>query len=359
MDLELDALGMLDMLPQPGFCVKNQRIIKCNPAAQAFLLQPGTDIGPMLTHCREAYEAFSGGCLYLTLNVSGQSCSASVTRRGDMDLFLIEQVADSAELQAMALAARELREPLANVMTTAERMFPMVALEDDPALREQAARLNRGLYQMLRVIGNMSDAGHYAANTPAAFQTLDIRALMAEILTRVEPLAAHSGLTLRFDNLPQSLYCLVDPEKLERAVLNMVSNAMKFTPSGGTILAKLTRRGHYLSLTILDSGEGIPDALRSGIHTRYLRQPGIEDGRFGIGLGMVLIRSVAAMHGGTVLIDHPEDSGTRITMTLAIRQDSSGNVRSPMLRIDYAGERDHCLIELSDALPADAYLPEM
>ena len=70
---------------------------------------------------------------------------------------------------------------------------------------------------------------------------------------------------------------------------------------------------------------------------------------------MVLIRSAAASHGGAVLIDQPEGSGTRVTLTLAIRQDTSGNVRSPLLRMDYAGERDHGLLELSESLPAELF----
>ena len=95
--------------------------------------------------------------------------------------------------------------------------------------------------------------------------------------------------------------------------------------------------------------------IKGSIHSRYLRQPGIEDSRFGIGLGMVLIRSTAALHGGTVLIDQPQGSGTRITMTLAIRQNTGGQLRSPMLRVDYSGERDHGLLELSESLPAFLY----
>ena len=82
----------------------------------------------------------------------------------------------------------------------------------------------------------------------------------------------------------------------------------------------------------------------------------MEDGRYGIGLGMVIIRTAAAAHSGTVLIQHPKDAGTRITMTLPIRQDTDPMVRSDLLRVDYAGEQNHRLLELSDCLPASAYL---
>ena len=70
---------------------------------------------------------------------------------------------------------------------------------------------------------------------------------------------------------------------------------------------------------------------------------------------MVMIRAAASHHGGAVLIDRPPQGGTRVTMTLAIRQDPVSQLRSPLLKVDYAGERDHALIELSDVLPAEYY----
>ncbi len=84
----------------------------------------------------------------------------------------------------------------------------------------------------------------------------------------------------------------------------------------------------------------------------------MEDGRYGIGLGLVLIRAAAALHGGTVLVDHPAGTGTRITMTLAIRPVTGKELRSPMLKVDYAGERDHGLLELADILPVTLYDPK-
>ena len=355
MDQEMNPLGMLDLMVSPGFCVKNQKIVKCNHSARSILLEENMDVMPLLATGRLEYEEYIGGTLYLTLEISGTIWGASVSRMGEWDIFLLEESEDRSELQAMALAARELREPLAGVMSTADRLFPMEALAEDPKLREQAARLNRGLYQMLRIIGNMSDAQSYAAPRHTQMETLEVQQFFGEIFEKNQALMVHTGLTLRFENLDRKLFTLADREKLERAVMNMLSNAMKFTAPGGTIEARLHRRDKKLYLTLRDSGEGIADEILGSIHRRYLRQPGIEDSRFGIGLGMVLIRSAAAIHGGTVLIDHPEGSGTRITLTMDIRQDTSGNVRSPLLRIDYAGERDHSLLELSQFLPPELY----
>ncbi|MDY4507211.1 MAG: ATP-binding protein, partial [Candidatus Faecousia sp.] len=106
-----------------------------------------------------------------------------------------------------------------------------------------------------------------------------------------------------------------------------------------------------------DNGPGFAQNLLGSVYNRYLRQPCIEEGRNGLGLGMVLVRSAAASHGGAVLIDQPEGGGARVTMTIAIRQSTSGTLRSPILRVDYAGEQDHALVELSDCLPPSLYKP--
>ena len=178
------------------------------------------------------------------------------------------------------------------------------------------------------------------------------------IFDRAAELVCHAGISLRFENLPHKLFTLANEEKLERAVMNILSNAMKFTPGGQSVLVRLVRRDNMVQLSVRDTGCGIPDPLRSGMFTRYNREPGLEDSRFGIGLGMVLVRKAAAAHGGTVLVDHPQGQGSRITISLSIRPGSANRVRSPILKVDYAGERDRGLLELSDVLPSDLYDPQ-
>ncbi len=354
MDQSKDTLGLLDLMVRPGFCVQNNRIVKINQAAQGYSLAPDTDIRELLLTGKTEYLEFQGGCLYLTLSLSGHSCGACVNRIGEMDVFLLDQDGDQAELRALALAARELRDPLANIMASADRLFPLTGSADSNA-QEQAARLNRGLFQILRVVGNMSDASRYAAGAGTQMETLNLTVFLAELFDKNRDLIGHTGISLHFTNYDQPLYCLIDSERLERAILNILSNALKFTSPGGTIEASLTRTGSLLRLTVQDSGEGIAPSILPNVYSRYLRQSSIEDGRYGIGLGMVLIRSVAAQHGGTVLLDQPEGRGARLTMTLALRQNQDSMVRSRIFRVDYAGERDHSLIELSGCLPITDY----
>ena len=358
MDYKTAAMEMVDHIPHPAFCVKEGIIVKANPAALSRFFQTGMAISDLLETGHEEYAAFQQGTLYLTLSHCGQSLGACITKTSDFDLFQMEQNEDSAELQAMALAARELREPLASVMVTADRLFPVSGLSTDPAVAEQVARINRGLYQMLRVISNMSDASHYTTATTARQEVRNVTAFVAEIFAKAAQTVSHSGVSLNYQGFSEAVYSLVDAEKLERAILNIISNALKFAPKGSCIEASLVRRNQKLYLTLQNSGTGIAQQVRSSMFTRYTREPGLEDGRFGIGLGMVLIRAAATLHGGTVLVDEPRENTTRITMTLAIRNRNSDQVHSPVFAIDYAGERDHFLLEFSESLPSELYTPD-
>ena len=346
--------GMLNLMVYPAFCVKDGMLVCANQAAQTQIPDIGTPVSQILTTGALEYSEFSQGCLYLTVNIGGVPWGASVTRMEGFDVFVLELESEQTELQAMSLAAQELRQPLNTVMSIADRLFPY-SVAENPAAQDQVSRINKGLYQLLRIVTNMSDAYRYSQNLPEKKEVIDLCDYLGELFQNSAEVMTHAGITLTFSGPREQIFSLANPERLERAVSNILSNALKFAPKGGRIDAKLTRRGNMVYLTVQDNGSGIPANLRSSIFSRYQRMPGIEDGRHGIGLGMVLIRRTAAQHGGTVLLEHPEDCGTRITMTLAIQKNAETIVSSPIFRLDYAGGRDRRLLEYADSLPAELY----
>lgn len=352
MEKQRNTPGIIDLMVCPGFCVKNNKIIQVNDAAKRLFLAPDMEVSNLLLTGKEEYANFSGGCLYLSLSIADQVQGALVTRIDDQDIFLVDADTELRELQLLALAAQELRMPLSNIMISADRLTPM---QTEPKCQDHMARLNRGTSQLLRLVGNMSDALRYRQG--CRMQTRNVTTLLEEIFEKAATLAESVGITLTFTSLPQDVYSLVDPEQLERAVLNLLSNALKFTPQGGTVEATLTKKGRLLRLTVQDSGSGIGEGILQNIFSRYRRLPSLEDSRFGLGLGMVLVRTAAANHGGTVLIDQPE-VGTRVTMTLRIQESTETVLHSKVLSFDYAGERDHALVELSESLPASFYFTE-
>lgn len=349
MELQKETMEVLDLTANPGFSVKENIIMTVNQAAAGFMIQPGTDVRTLLLTGAQEYDRFEGGVLCLTLKLNSGEIGATVLRTENGDLFLLEPEYASESLKAMALASVQLREPLTSAMSDMAQLLT----QDSGAETEALRRLNRALYQMHRLISNMSDAAHWQRN--AWMEVRNMRNLFHEIFAKARAALEKSGVTLSIQELEEEVYTCADAAQLERAVLNMLSNAVKFSPKGSTIHASLKRQGRMLLLSIRDEGCGISPKIQGTVFNRYLRQPASEESHFGLGLGMELIRCTATAHGGTVLIDHPEGVGTRVTMTIAIQDPEGTALHSPVLRVDYAGERDHLLVELSDILPPELY----
>jgi K+-sensing histidine kinase KdpD len=275
----------------------------------------------------------------------------------DYHLFCMATDYESPELRTLALAAQQLRQPLAKAMYGTDQLLPNANLREDPEATQHLAQVNRSLHQLLRAVCNMSDAANYTKAYNNNLQICDAISIFDEILQKAAELVGKADRTLVYNVPKQTLHCPLDEEKVERAVLNLLSNAIKFTPKGSTIHATLRSSGKYLLFTVQDGGQITPNQTQNNMFTRYLREPGIEDGRSGIGLGLSIVHSVAAVHGGTVLVEHPENGGLKITMTISLNQATDNILRSPIkLPVDYAGGHDRSLLELSDVLPDDLYL---
>ena len=346
METQNKTIPMLELLLRPAFCVSDGRITQLNSAAAPYLLREGTEIMPLLATGEEEYAALESGCLYLTLSIGPQKIGATVVVQEDCHLFLLEQPDDLAELKAFALAAQQLREPLSGMNAAAS----LLKTEDAVHM----GQLNRRMHQIMRIISNMSDAVEFSQAGPEQMELINLSAHLQELLEATALQLQEVNIRLEYTLPPTPIFTMADKARLERAVYNLLSNAAKHTAAGGKIRFELAQKGRvYLSVT--DESPHVPDA---NAYTRYLRTPSVTDGQEGIGLGMVLIRAVATLHGGTVLIDHPEGRGNRVTMTLRLQQSPGVQVRSPLIRIDYAGERDHGLQELADVLPARLYAPK-
>ena len=347
--------GMLELLLRPAFYVQDGIIVQTNRGAQQLFIQPNDPIGPMIASGKEEYEAFECGCLHLSLRISGQIFGASVTQGTDGHIFTLEPASTQPELQCIALAAQELREPLAGMMAATNRLMQDAEQSSNTATKDSAAQVNRRMFQLLRIIGNMSDAQQYAQRSESHQEYRNIAALFRDLFSSAVSLAEQAGYHLEFTGPEEAIYTMVDKDMLERAIYNLISNAMKFSPAGSAIRASLVVSDKKLRFSIEDSGSGVGNSIQSTVFTRYLRMPALEDSRHGLGLGMVLVRYAAFAHGGAVLMDQPHGQGTRVTLTLAIRHGHGDRLQSPILRVDYTGEYNHGLVELSDVLPAYLY----
>ena len=269
----------LELMDRPAFCVKDGSVAAVNSAAEKYALSVGMDVTNIVGAHRQEYEEFAAGCLYLPINAEGTSVNASVTRTPECDIFVINQDTEDGELQALALAAQQLRIPLANIMTVADRL--LAELDANADTTQQASQLNHNLFQLMRIVSNMSDAGGYKDLIAAGMETVDLAAVVDEVMEKIQTVSESTGIAVEYTGIQESVFGLANPEKLERAIYNLLSNALKFSTEGSTVQVSLVRNADKLSLTVCNTHSQVPDD--HSYWNRYRRKPSIEDSRYGLG----------------------------------------------------------------------------
>ncbi len=351
MELNTDTFPALEQIPSPAFWVRDGKIVSLNSMARNRQFALGADIDPLLQTGSDEYRTLVTGQLSVILRCNDIPYDTTVIRQGQDTLFVLSSEYDKPELQALSLAAQYLRDPLSCAMEGTELLLPMLSEESDPALRKQLLQINRSLYRLQRAISNMADTAKYQRTT-AALELRDAVAILSEIMEKASVYLERSGKKLAYTLPKESVYTLVNAELLERGVLNLISNAAKRS-SDDTVCISVSKTERNLCITVQNA---CSSTYTGNLFERYLRQPDMEDGKNGIGLGLSIVRSCAYTHGGTVLTDLSDSNVFKITMSLNIRCVSDRTLRTPVqLPYDYAGSRDHTLLELSDVLSPDSY----
>lgn len=353
MEQPINTTSIVDMFMHPVFRVKDTVIVEANQLAQQHQIKPGSNVMDLLVTGQQEYAAFRGGFLSLAVSVGGVNYIAGVVRHEDSDLFHLRSNTMTPELRTLALAAQNINQPLANVMNVADQFLSQKAILENPEMRAQAALMNRSLYQLMRIIKNMESAG--GCNLTKSFDTVNIVSLMSEFLNKAAAMTTADGKHLDIKLPHETIYCLADAVLIERAVYNMLSNALKFSPANSTVTVEMTHNSNMLRFSVGNRSDRKNRDLMATAYLRYLREPGFDDGRSGLGLGLSIIQTAAAAHGGALLLDYPEEDIMRFTMTIAIANNKPGMLSSKIMLFDYAGGYDHALLELSDILSASEY----
>lgn len=355
MDTPILTNELLENLPRPAFLVKDGVIIQANAAAAQLGILRDTPVLPLIGIGKEEYARFESGRLCLTLTCGGIHYHAVVFQGDCVQLFSLEPEANEPEMRTLALVAQQLREPLSNALLSANALLPEAQLQQLPDVQLQLAKINQNLLRIHRAICNMSDVGQLATPRLTKAEYRNVNAIVGEIMEKAAAYMEHTGRHLAYTGLDQSVATVVDAEKLERAVLNLLSNAVKFSDTGAVISAELRKSGSKLYVSVSAEARN-PEQPIGNLFSQFLRSPGLEAPEHGIGLGLSVVRQVAAAHGGTLLVDRMQDTGAiRFTLSLAVRH-AEGGLNAPVLRPgDYAGGYDHMLLELSDILPPELY----
>ena len=249
--------------------------------------------------------------------------------------------------------AQELRGAMANVYAAANRLAPMHAREADEAVDKNAAIFTQSYYRMYRVVGNLTDAAKLADTAPFKLGNDDIVGVVRGTCEKAEPLFDAEGVALTFESDKPGQIIAMDAELIERLLLNLLSNALKFTPKGGSVDVRVRVADKRVLLTVSDTGRGIaPDKL-GHVFDRFLETDAMDPPPHGVGLGLALCRRIAQGHGGSIVAQSTEGEGATFTVSLPNERTPNATLRQP--RFSYSGGFNRTLVELSDALGVAAF----
>lgn len=219
------------------------------------------------------------------------------------------------------IVSHDLRSPLTSIKGFASMLE---ASEEDEKKRHFAEKILAGVSQMTSLVDNIQDAGRYDPET--GFYEMErgmvdmIEMVKGIVKNHLLP-AEKEELTLTVNVQDDIPIVNVDANMIERSIINLVDNAIKYTPNGGKIEVGLKTEEENLVITISDNGYGISEENMRQLFQRHFRIRRQEHKRVkGSGLGLFIVRSVARHHGGDAFVESVEGEGT----TFGIRIPLSG-----------------------------------
>jgi len=250
--------------------------------------------------------------------------------------------------------ALQLRTSLSTIYTAVDRLAPQETREKDPKTDRTAAAFYQSYYQLYRVISNLTDAANLFERKRFELYDDDIVGVCRSVCAEVDFLFAQCGVELDFLADRDSRIIALDAEAIRKLLLNLLSNALKFTPKGGSVRVRVKTEGRFVKITVADTGRGMDSDTLAHLFDRFMDGGQNPMPPRGLGLGLPICQRIAQGHGGMLVAESAVGKGT--TFTLSLPNARSTDLSLSDRRFDYASGFDHVLMELSDALPSRAFL---
>ena len=257
-----------------------------------------------------------------------QVVTTPIVAGGESDVLVIcHDVSDMKRVEEtrrdfVANISHELRTPLASIRSVVETL-QSGALEDRAAASkflslaseevDRLARLVQELLELFRI-----ESGELTLKR----EPVDMTALLAATVERLQPYAEKQGLSLRLNSAREPLIAQGDRSWLERAVVNLVQNAIQFTPAGGSIEVSASAAGDAIMVNVADTGIGIPPEELPRVFERFYKIDRARTGG-GSGLGLALVKHAIEAHGGSVHVESELGRGSTFSFTIPVEPPTS------------------------------------
>jgi PAS domain S-box-containing protein len=245
-------------------------------------------------------------------------------------IFAFRDVSGERRVEQMksdfvSTVSQELRAPLTSIYGFAETLLRRDVLFGEAErytflgyIASEAQRLTSIVDTLLSVA--RLDAG----DLQVELAPTDVGSLLAEVVSSAQQ-SGLNGNQFVFDVPEEPLAASADPEKLRQVIANLLDNAVKFSPRGGTVTVEARRAGHTVEVRVLDEGIGVPAAEREQIFRKFHRAEGVARERGGTGLGLFIARGLVAAMGGRIWVDSAEGRGASFAFELPLAVEAVPN----------------------------------
>lgn len=254
--------------------------------------------------------------------------------------------------------AGALNASMGNIYNALTRLCASKDRDADPKADMYAAILSRSYYTVLRLANNLETAGAWGGEESLSLENVDLVGLCRGVTDLCRAPAELAGRTLAFRCGDRRCVTAADAEQLRRLLLNLISNALKFTSPGGHISVECRAEKRRFLLTVTDDGPGVPEELLDTLFDRYLHAGRLDPPPHGLGLGLPICRRIAEAHGGSLMVVSPPEGGVEAIVSLPVRrlrEDTLNLSSGDAVRSDRSGGYNEVLRELADALPREAF----
>lgn len=346
---------LFSRMEQPALIVRDGVVVSCNSAAEKFLY----GVKPVLEECMlpealEAYQAFDGnGSLLLNMRLGGTLCDFTIYRENGTDMFLASSANNDESYQIMERTAKMLRQAAHDIYDAQNNQLSELKLAEDPAMKKSVSRINKTVCRLERLAGNLADYSSLRTNErQGRFEKIELVNNFRHLCEWMQDMFRDFEIIFQAED--KTMMGKVDVSLLERAVLNLMTNALRSMNPGGTLKLHLIRlKRSRAAFRVEDEGEGIDPSSASGA-MHAARQPFsiLEDPNAGVGLGLSLCMEIARLHGGTLVLQSAPGRGTSALLSFSLSLPDVA--KESVLRFSRNG-LDPFLVEVSDLLPASYF----
>jgi two-component system, OmpR family, sensor histidine kinase MtrB len=220
-----------------------------------------------------------------------------------------------ARVALLAGVAHDLRNPLAALRLSVALLTNERALPREDLVRSTAARLQRQIARLDRLVGDFQDVAHIEAGKLTLNCTeCDLTELARTVVELFQPTSVAHELDVHVPAEPLVVWC--DGMRIEQVLNNLVNNAIKYSPEGGRILVEVTSGEGHACISVTDRGVGIDPAEIKSIFDPFRRAQDASHGIPGLGLGLYIARLIVEAHGGRVDVASRPGDGSKFTIVL-------------------------------------------